>query len=356
MDTQVSGMSSSALTVSENSILRTENLSKRFGNRLVLDQVSLDVRRGDVFGLLGPNGSGKTTTLRLILNLIWPTAGSIYLFGRNVSADNAYHSALMRIGALVEQPAFYPYLKGFENLHGCATFAGLPDTARTRDRIAEVLTLVRLAEYPGPYRTYSLGMKQRLAIAAALLSRPDLVILDEPMNGLDPAGMVDVRSLIGRLAESGTTVVLSSHLLHEVQQICTRVAILKGGRLLTQGSVSDLLASSTGVLLSFAEAEQLPLAAGILLQAVGTEGSWLRGAQYVLPEPGTWTPPGGWCLLADAPADRAAQVNALLGAHHIYPAELRRFDGNLEQVFLKLTGDQNQPQTAVSAHLPGEKP
>ncbi|MGO8948505.1 MAG: ABC transporter ATP-binding protein [Ktedonobacterales bacterium] len=348
MDTRVTGFPSPTLAVTENTenwIIRTENLSKRFGNRLVLDEVNLEVRRGDVFGLLGPNGSGKTTTLRLLLNLIWPTAGSIYLFGNNVSAGNTYHSALLRIGALVEQPAFYPYLKGFENLHGCAMFAGLPDNATTRDRIQEVLALVGLAGYPGPYRTYSLGMKQRLGIAATLLTRPALVILDEPMNGLDPAGMVDVRALIGQLAESGTTVVLSSHLLYEVQQVCTRVAILKEGRLLTQGTVSDLLASSTGVLLSFAEAEQLPLAAGILLQAVSTEGDWLRGAHYVLPEPGSWTPPGGWCLLADAPADRAAQVNALLGAHGIYPAELRRFEGNLEQVFLRLTGNQSQSQS-----------
>lgn len=323
----------------------------------MLNEVNLEVRRGDVFGLLGPNGSGKTTTLRLILNLIWPTSGSIYLFGRNVSSGGDYHSALQRIGAIVEQPAFYPYLKSFENLYGVATFAGLPGTARTRDRIQEVLTLVGLADYRGSYRTYSLGMKQRLGIAAVLLSRPELVMLDEPMNGLDPAGMVAVRTLIGQFAEAGTTVVLSSHLLHEVQQVCTRVAILKEGTLLTQGAVSDLLASSSGVLLSFAEADQLPLAAGILLNAMSTEGSWLRGAHYVLPEPGSWTPPGGWCLLADAPADRAAQVNALLGAHGIYPAELRRSEGNLEQFFLKLTGDQRQSQTVIppiEARRPGE--
>jgi ABC-2 type transport system ATP-binding protein len=340
--------------VSADLILRTEKLSKRFGNRIVLNEVSLDVRRGDVFGLLGPNGSGKTTTLRLILNLLWPTAGSIYLFGSNVSAGG-YHAALQRIGAIVEQPAFYPYLKGFENLSGVATFAGLPDTARTRDRIQEVLAMVDLANYHGSYRTYSLGMKQRLGIAAVLLGGPELVILDEPMNGLDPAGMASVRALIGRLAESSTTVVLSSHLLHEVQQVCTRVAILKEGRLLIQGAVSDLLASSTGVLLSFAQAEQLPLAAGILLNAVRTEGSWLKGAQYVLPAQGSWTPPGGWSLLAFAPADRAAQVNALLGAQGIYPAEVRRFEGNLEEFFLRLTAGSSQADLpAEGVQGPGE--
>jgi ABC-2 type transport system ATP-binding protein len=337
-------------------ILRTDKLSKRFGNRMALNEVSLEVRRGDVFGLLGPNGSGKTTTLRLILNLLWPTAGSIYLFGSNVSAGSGYHVALQRIGAIVEQPAFYPYLKGIENLSGVATFGGLPDTARTRDRIQEVLAMVDLANYHGSYRTYSLGMKQRLGIAAALLGRPELVILDEPMNGLDPAGMASVRTLIGRLAESGTTILLSSHLLHEVQQVCTRVAILKEGRLLVQGAVSDLLASSTGVLLSFAQPEQLSLAASVLLNAVSTEGSWLKGAQYVLPAPGSWTPPGGWCLLAFAPADRAAQVNALLGAQGIYPAEVRRFEGNLEEFFLRLTsGYYPQPDLPAEGVLrPGE--
>jgi ABC-2 type transport system ATP-binding protein len=215
-----------------------------------------------------------------------------------------------------------------------------------------VLTTVGLATYQGSYRTYSLGMKQRLGIAAALLTSPELIILDEPTNGLDPAGMVDVRALIGRLAQGGTTVLLSSHLLHEVQQVCTRVAILKDGKLLTQGAVSELLASSTGVLVSFAQAEQLPQAAGILLDAIKNGADWLRGAQYVLPEPGSWTPPGGWCLLADAPADRAADVNALLGGHGIYPAEVRRSEGNLEQYFLKLTGGQQQQSATVVPLMP----
>jgi ABC-2 type transport system ATP-binding protein len=240
---------------------------------------------------------------------------------------------------IAEQPAFYPYLSGRENLLGVATFSGWPDSEATQARVDAVLEQVGLApRAKDAYKKYSLGMKQRLGIAAALLTNPELIILDEPTNGLDPAGMVEVRALIGQLARGGATVLLSSHLLHEVQQVCTRVAILKEGRLLAQGAVAELLSSSSGILLAFADPEQLPKAAGVVLEAAGARAGWIRGAQYVLPEPGAWTPPGGWLLRVDAPAERAAEVNALLGGHGIYAAEVRRFEGNLEQYFLALTG------------------
>lgn len=328
-------------------VLRTVGLTKHYGKIRAVENLALEVHRGDVFGLLGPNGSGKTTTLRMILSLIFPTAGEIELFGGRMSDAAHRRAALRRIGAIAEQPAFYPYLSARDNLRGAATFSDLPWGADLDQRITEVLVQVGLAERANDaYKKYSLGMKQRLGIAAALLSRPELVVLDEPTNGLDPAGMVEVRDLIGRLAKGGTTVLLSSHLLHEVQQVCSRVAILKSGVLLAQGEVSAMLSTASGVLLGFASPEQLPTAAGILARAAGTDAPWLQGVQYMLPEPGAWVPPGGWLLRANAPTERAADLNALLASHGIYAAEVRSYEGNLEQFFLALTG------SAAQAHTP----
>jgi ABC-2 type transport system ATP-binding protein len=318
-------------------VLQTTGLIKRFGKRVAVNGLSLEVRQGDVFGLLGPNGSGKTTTLRMILGLIWPNAGEIAAFGVPLSDASRRRAALRRIGAVVEQPAFYPYLSGRENLRGIATFAGLPRDEATRVRVDEVLASVALADRAkDAYRKYSLGMKQRLGIAAALLTRPDLVVLDEPTNGLDPAGMVEVRALIGNLAQQGITVLLSSHLLNEVQQVCTRMAILKEGTLLAQGSVAELLSAQSGIQLGFAAQEQLVRAVEILRGASSTH-PWLRGAQYIQPEPGAWVPPGGWALLVDAPVEHASEINALLGGQGIYAAEVRRREGSLEQYFLSIT-------------------
>ncbi len=323
-------------------ILRTQGLTKRYGGRLAVNDLGLEVRRGDVFGLLGPNGSGKTTTLRMVLGLVFPTAGEVYLFGAPAANPAARAAGLKRIGAIAEQPAFYPFLSGEDNLRGVATFAGLPANGATLERVREVLAQVGLGERGKDlYKRYSLGMKQRLGIAATLLTRPELIVLDEPTNGLDPAGMVEVRSLIGQLARQGVTVLLSSHLLYEVQQVCTRVAILKEGTLLAQGAVEQLLAASSGILCGFADAEQVPRAAGALLQAKERGAGWIAGVHYVLPDPGAWTPPGGWLLRVDAPQERAAEVNALLAGYGLHPAELRHAEGNLEQYFLALTGAHN---------------
>jgi ABC-2 type transport system ATP-binding protein len=326
-------------------VLRTERLSKHFGRLTAVQNLNLEVRQGDVFGLLGPNGSGKTTTLRMILGLIWPTEGQISLFGVPMTDDTQRRAALQRIGAIVEQPAFYPYLNGRENLQGVATFAGLPGDDATNARIDEVLIQVGLAPRArDAYKRYSLGMKQRLGIAAALLTQPELIILDEPTNGLDPAGMVEVRALIVQLARRGITVLLSSHLLHEVQQVCTRVAILNRGELVTQGEVTELLAGQGGIQFGFHDPDLLPRAASALHAIAGTpEVPWLRGVRYVQPEPGAWTPPGGWLLLVDAPPDQAAAVNAILGARGIYASEVRRREASLEQFFLALTSGQPAP-------------
>jgi ABC-2 type transport system ATP-binding protein len=202
-----------------------------------------------------------------------------------------------------------------------------------------VLQLVSLADRANEaYKRYSLGMKQRLGVAAALLTEPELLILDEPTNGLDPAGIVEMRDLIGQLSQNGMTVVLSSHLLHEVQQVCSRVAILNFGSVIAQGRVTDLLASRSGLVVGFEQPEALAQAQAVLLEARRSGTSpWIRSLQYIQPEPGTWTPPGGQVLLVDAPPERASDVTALLASQGLYVAELRRSAVSLEQYFLDLT-------------------
>jgi ABC-2 type transport system ATP-binding protein len=218
--------------------IRTEKLTKRYGDRLAVDGLDLLVKTGTVFGLLGPNGAGKTTTIAMLLGLVRPTSGQAELLGLPVPAKLA--DVLHRVGALIEAPAFYPYLSGYVNLQLLARLRGLAE-----QRVQAVLEVVELSERGrDKVRTYSQGMKQRLAIAAALLNEPALIILDEPTNGLDPAGTVEMRRLVRRLAEGGTTVVLCSHLLSEVEQLCEEVAILKQGRLVAQGSLQELLATA----------------------------------------------------------------------------------------------------------------
>src|SRR5260370_4235853 len=200
-------------------VLRTRNLSKHYGNRLAVNNLNLEVRRGEIFGFLGPNGAGKTTTIRMALGLIAPTSGSVEILGRDVATHRA--NVLPRVGALVETPALYLYLSGRDNLRAVASvLGGVP-----KARIDAVLELVGLsAPQKDRVRTYSLGMKQRLGVAMALLQDPDVLILDEPANGLDPPGILEMRDLMHRLSAEGKTVFISSHLLPEVQQICTRVA------------------------------------------------------------------------------------------------------------------------------------
>jgi ABC-2 type transport system ATP-binding protein len=320
-------------------VLQTEKLTKRFGSRTAVNGLDMEVRRGDVFGLLGPNGAGKSTTLRMILGLVWPTAGQMSLFGEPVTLTRR-RELLQRVGAIIEQPSFYPYLTGRQNLRVIAHYAGQPNTPALRQRIEDVLQLVSLADRAkDTYKRYSLGMKQRLGVAAALLAEPELLILDEPTNGLDPAGIVEMRDLIGQLSQSGMTIVLSSHLLHEVQQICSRVAILNFGSVIAQGRVTDLLASRSGLVVGFEQPEALARAQAVLLDARRSGNSpWIRSLQYVQPEPGAWVPNGGQVLLVDAPPERASDITALLASQGLYVAELRRAAVSLEQYFLDLTG------------------
>ena len=212
----------------DNLVIQTDGLTKRFGKNVAVDGLSMEVRQGRVYGLLGPNGSGKTTTIGMLLGLLRPTSGSFRLFGSTAR----HEESLRRIGAVIESPAFYPYLSGRRNLAYFQYISG----RRVPGELDELLDWVGLAgRGDDHFRTYSLGMKQRLGIAFALLGNPDLVCLDEPTNGLDPEGMIEVRELIRSLGEENRTVLLSSHLLHEVEQVCDSVTILAKGRLIAQG-------------------------------------------------------------------------------------------------------------------------
>lgn len=216
-------------------ILETDALTKRLGGVPVVQDVNMAIRKGDIYGFLGPNGAGKTTTIRMLLGLAHPTEGAIRMFGRDIRKERL--SILRRVGSLVEYPSYYGHLTGYENLEAVRRLLGVP-----RSRIDEVLAVVRLSkDAHRQVKGYSLGMKQRLGIAIALLGEPELLVLDEPTNGLDPAGIQEIRELIkGLPASHGVTVLISSHLLSEVEQMATRVGIIAKGRLIYQDEIERL--------------------------------------------------------------------------------------------------------------------
>lgn len=293
--------------------IETTDLTKRYGQRVAVDGLSLRVERGEVFGFLGPNGAGKTTTIAMLLGLVRPSAGRAVVLGHDVQREPA--AALARVGAMIEAPALYPYLSGADNLRVLARAGGLPEA-----RVATVLQTVELSERArDKARTYSQGMQQRLAIAAALLPDPELIILDEPTNGLDPAGTVEIRDLIRGLAAGGRTIFLCSHMLHEVQQVCERVAILKEGRLVRQGSVAELLRRGQGIRLRVAGD---PAPALALLRAL----DWV----------GAVTQHDG-LLLVEAPGERAAELNAYLAGRGVPVTEIGARESSLEEFFLEVT-------------------
>ena len=221
--------------------VRAEGLVKRYGHIVAVDHVDLTVQTGDVYGYLGPNGAGKTTSLRMLLGLIRPTEGSAQLFGRNPLHAGA--RALQGVAGFVEEPRFYPYLTGRKNLELLAAFDG----GGASSRVDEALETVELADRAkDKVGGYSHGMRQRLGIAAALLRDPSLLLLDEPTTGLDPPGMRDMRTLIGRLSERGVTVLLSSHQLAEVEEMCNRVAIIRSGQIVYEGVLAELKRTAGG--------------------------------------------------------------------------------------------------------------
>jgi ABC-2 type transport system ATP-binding protein len=212
--------------------VETNQLTRVYGERIAVDRLDLRIRQGEVYGFLGPNGAGKTTTLRMLLGLIAPTSGAAVVAGGSPGGPES----LDQVGAMIEQPGFYPYLSGAENLRLLAAYSRV-DPGRT----AIVLEMVDLTDRAGDkFSAYSQGMKQRLGLAAALLKDPDLLILDEPSNGLDPAGMAEMRVLIRALADEGRTVLFSSHLLSEIEQICDRIGVIRQGKLVAEGTVNEL--------------------------------------------------------------------------------------------------------------------
>jgi ABC-2 type transport system ATP-binding protein len=295
------------------SIVTTRDLTKKYGPRAAVDAVSLTVRRGEVYGFLGPNGAGKTTTLRILLGLIQPSSGSATVLGHEPGS----RGALARVGALVEEPGFYPYLSGRDNLRVMARYAGLDDVA-----VAAALEQVDLSDRAGDkFKSYSLGMKQRLGVAAALLGEPELLVLDEPTNGLDPAGMSDMRDLVRSLAAAGQTVMLSSHLLGEVQEICDRVGVISNGHLITESTVDDLRGSSSLLL----RAAPLDVATAISRETVGAEHVTVNGDGEVHLD----------VAPSRAPEVARALINADVDIHEIRPQERA-----LEDVFLEITSTQ----------------
>jgi ABC-2 type transport system ATP-binding protein len=293
-------------------------LVKRYGDLVAVDHVDLTVERGDVFGYLGPNGAGKTTSLRMLLGLIRPTAGEIRLFGRDPLVDGA--EALAGVAGFVEGPTFYPYLTGRRNLRLLSAY----DDGDSRSRIEEMLELVELRDRgDDKVGGYSHGMRQRLGIAAALLRDPKLLLLDEPTTGLDPAGMRDMRDLVRRLASQGITVLLSSHLLGEVEELCNRVAIIRKGRIVYEGSLRDLLATASS---------------GYRLRSPEPE----RAKALLLAQPGigdVTSMDGEVRFQADEAA--VAALSIALGQARIGVTALVPQTASLEELFLGLTEDDH---------------
>jgi ABC-2 type transport system ATP-binding protein len=307
--------------------VEARGLIKRYGDLLAVDHVDLTVEKGDVYGYLGPNGAGKTTSLRMLLGLIRPTEGSARLFGRDPVLEG--RRALQGVAGFVEAPQFYPYLTGRTNLRMCAAYDG----GDARGLVDEMLATVDLSDRGGDrVGNYSHGMKQRLGIAAALLRRPKLLLLDEPNTGLDPAGMRDMKLLVRRLSSEGITVMLSSHQMTDVEELCNRVAIINRGRILYEGSVADLKRSlGTWYRLRASDvAEARRLAEGFGIGDVAVEGDELR-------------------FSAEVPVVERFMI--ALGQNGVGVRALVPQEATLEQVFFELTESDGETEPPVALRL-----
>jgi ABC-2 type transport system ATP-binding protein len=274
--------------------------------------LNITVERGQVFGFLGPNGSGKTTTISCVLGLLSPTSGKVRLFGEPWQAES-----LRRVGVVMDLHGFYPNFSGRDNVQIFGELTG----PVSDERVDEVLKLVGLADRAkSKFRTYSMGMKQRLAVALALLNDPEFLILDEPTNGMDPEGIVEIRNLINDLNRQGKTILLASHLLSEVEQVCTHLAILKKGVVVSQGALADLI-SGAGQ-------------AGVVFEIITSD---LAASAAVLEKAGYEVKQGRDRVLVSAPADAAEKISAALAGEKLYVTEMRRTTGSLESVFIEAT-------------------
>jgi ABC-2 type transport system ATP-binding protein len=299
-------------------VIEIAGLTKTYGGLTAVDGVSLTVHKGEVYGFLGPNGAGKTTTLRVLLGLIAPTSGRVAVLGQPPGS----RAALAVTGSFVEAPTFYPYLSGRDNLAVLTTYSGEP-----RGRIDAVLETVDLRERAGDrFSTYSLGMKQRLGVAGALLKDPELVVLDEPTNGLDPAGMRDMRALVRSLGAEGRTVLLSSHLMGEVQQICDRVGVINHGRMVVESTVADLRAGSE-------------------LVVAGTPSDVARASLEAMPEVEAVRALDG-ALRVRVDERHTASVTRTLVTAGVAVTEVRRDNRQLEDVFFEMTEHDREEESS----------
>ena len=294
--------------------ISVSDLSKRYGERIAVSHANFDVPMGTVCGFVGPNGSGKTTTMRMLLGLISPSGGNGTVLGQPISDPAKY---LDRVGAMIEGPAFYPALSGAENLRVLANLGGHP-----LDQVQTLLERVGLGDRAkSKYKTYSLGMKQRLGIAAALLPSPQLLILDEPTNGLDPAGIQEIRDLMRSLANEGTTVFVSSHLLAEIEMISDSLVMLREGEVIFAGKTHDLLLQQQPVILARSgDPKDLPHLLQIAKEA-GHEGSIIGGVAHIL-----------------GPREWAPTLNRLAFESGIVLAQLSPVLPTLEETFFEMTG------------------
>ena len=296
-------------------ILSINNITKRFRKLIAVNNLSLEIESGQVFGLLGPNGSGKTTTLGILLEVIQPTSGSFQWFGKPPSSDSR-----KKIGSILETPCFYPYLSAVRNLEIVAEIKECD-----KKRIDEVIEWVGLGDRrKDPFRTYSLGMKQRLSIAAALLPDPPVLILDEPTNGLDPTGIAEIRELIQQISNQGKTLILASHLLDEVQKVCTHFAILKKGEKIYSGDVESVLNSKNAIEVAADNADTLKDA---LTSWEHNLGIAEKGGKFVVDING---------------AVGSQDLNKYLASKEIYATHLTQMKTNLEQEFLKILSEHDE--------------
>jgi len=294
-------------------VLETIGLTKAYGSRLAVKELNLEVLRGEVFGFLGPNGAGKTTTIRMLLNLIRPTSGEVRLFGQPLVVHAS--KLLPHVGALIEQPSFQSYLSGRDNLIAAGGYTG----GVPASRIDEVLGIVGLRERgKDRYSTYSLGMRQRLGVGAALLTDPELIILDEPGNGLDPAGIVEMRELIRKLAQQGKTIFVSSHILGEVRQVCTRIGIIRGGQLIGVGEVDVLLRATSRWEVEVENPEQVcRLLSNVpIIRSLTIENG---------------------IVVIKAPTMRGRDLIQFLVKNGVWPESVKLSEEDLENIFLRLT-------------------
>jgi len=298
-------------------VLQTRGLTKKFGDQTVVNTLDLTVRRGEVLGFLGPNGSGKSTTVGMVLRLIQPTAGSVQIMGQPLADDPSLVSRY--VGAIIENPAFYPFLTGRDNLRFQGKLAGgVPER-----RIDDLIKLVNMeGRADGKFKSFSLGMKQRIGIASTLLTNPALVILDEPTNGLDPAGQREIRAIIPRLAEEGHGVLLASHMLHEVEQLSDQVLIIRRGTKLTEGSVEELLRGE-GFYEVELEGRDLEQAATVLRGVDGVESVSVIGHR----------------IMVKTREEMGGSLNRALGEADLHASQIARRRTTLEDLFLELTAE-----------------